>query len=97
MLGARGGGAWVGWAIALVVRRWHRDKLFLYEIDVVERARRQGVGTSLICALRAVEGERELASTFVLTHASNEAAMAFYAATGAHPGGDDVLWAWWDD
>lgn len=37
----------------------------------------------------------DVAPTFVLTNASNAAAMSFYESTGAHqPNGDDILWIW---
>ena len=98
VLGARVGEAWVGRAVALTIRRWHRDKLFLYEIDVAEGFRQRGVGTRLIEAVLAIARERGLASTFVMTNRSNEAAMRLYRRTGARqPNGDDLLLAWWDD
>jgi ribosomal protein S18 acetylase RimI-like enzyme len=98
VLGARSGDAWIGWAVAIAIRRWQRDKLFLYEVDVVEGLRRRGVGTSLIEAALAIARERSMAVTFVMTNASNEAAMALYRRTGAQrPHGDDVLLTWRSD
>ena len=98
VLGARSGDAWIGWAVAIAIRRWQRDKLFLYEVDVVEGFRRRGVGTSLIEAALAIARERGMALTFVMTNASNEAAMALYRRTGAQrPQGDDVLLTWRSD
>ena len=59
---------------------------------MVEGFRRRGVGTSLIEAALAIARERGMALTFVMTNASNEAAMALYRRTGAQrPQGDDVL------
>jgi GNAT superfamily N-acetyltransferase len=95
VLAAKIDGAWVGWTIGIRIRRWLRDKLFLYEIDVVEPYRWLGVGTCLIEALLGIAKELDEASTFVLTNASNAAAMEFYRSTGARqPNGDDVLWGW---
>ena len=59
-----------------------RAMMFLYEIEVLSRHRRQGVGTALI---EAVKGECErqgLLKMFVITGESNEPAQRLYASSG---------------
>jgi ribosomal protein S18 acetylase RimI-like enzyme len=74
----------VGLAYAYELPRLKSDAaaLLLYEIDVLEEHRRQGVGTTLINALLAIAHERYLDSTWLLTDDGNPAALALYAGTG---------------
>jgi GNAT superfamily N-acetyltransferase len=81
-----------GLAYGNVIRRPTRDLLMLYEIGVVERYRRQGVGTALVERLKQVCADRQLAEMFVLTGETNVAAMALYRKTGGiRPNRDDVM------
>ena len=65
------------------------DALLLYSIDVVEPARRRGIGTRLVAAMR----RQASGPLWLLTNESNEAAMALYrGAGGDRPAADDVLW-----
>ena len=59
-----------------------RPHFFIYELEVAERFRRQGLGRGLIEAL-LTEARREDAAAFVIALASNQAALRLYAATGA--------------
>lgn len=64
------------------------DMLLLYSIDVAEGWRRRVLGTQLVEALRRYAPD----SMWLLTNASNEAAMALYEqAGGERPHPDDVL------
>lgn len=78
----------VGFAFGYVLPRRHgRPSIFfVYEIDVDERYRRQGIGRRLM--EEVLFGRDE---AFVLTEADNEAAMALYASLGGTRV-DSVMW-----
>jgi aminoglycoside 3-N-acetyltransferase I len=78
----------VGFAFGYVLPRRHGRPtiFFVYEIDVDERHRRQGIGRRLLEEL--LSGQEE---AFVLTDAENEAAMALYASVGGTRV-DSVMW-----
>jgi aminoglycoside 3-N-acetyltransferase I len=78
----------VGFAFGYVLPRRHGRPtiFFVYELDVDERYRRQGIGRRLMEEL--LFGEEE---AFVLTDAGNEAAMALYASLGGTRD-DSVRW-----
>jgi aminoglycoside 3-N-acetyltransferase I len=78
----------VGFAFGYVLPRRHGRPtiFFVYEIDVDERHRRQGIGRRLLGEL--LSGQEE---AFVLTDAENEAAMALYASVGGTRV-DSVMW-----
>jgi len=84
----------LGRAFAYELPRVKRDatELLLYEVDVVEEARRQGVGTALVRALLRIAAARGVDEVWVPTNASNRAACALYLRCGGTPsGGDDVV------
>jgi len=56
--------------------------LLVYEIGVAEGHRRRGVGRDLLDAVRALAVERGIPEGFVLSEATNTAAMALYAVAG---------------
>ena len=56
--------------------------MMLYALDVVERARRQGVGTALTTAFVHHAHARGCTEVWVLTDETNPAAVATYAAAG---------------
>jgi ribosomal protein S18 acetylase RimI-like enzyme len=61
-----------------------RKQMFLYEIEVVPRSRRQGIGTGLVRSLLRYCRERDFEEIFVLTDdPANEAARRLYLSTGA--------------
>jgi aminoglycoside 3-N-acetyltransferase I len=78
----------VGFAFGYVLPRRHGrpSMFFVYEIDVDERYRRQGIGRRLMEEL--LFGQEE---AFVLTDAGNEAAMALYGSLGGTRV-DSVMW-----
>jgi ribosomal protein S18 acetylase RimI-like enzyme len=85
----------VGFVLAYELPRRHGDRsiVFVYEIDVREDRQRRGVGTALMQELAQHARERGIAEGFVLTEASNERAMAFYASLDSErPHDDDVMW-----
>jgi aminoglycoside 3-N-acetyltransferase I len=85
----------VGFVLAYELPRRHGDAsiLFVYEIDVQEERRRQGVATALMNELARLARERGIREGFVLTEESNEPAMAFYASLESErPHDDDVMW-----
>ena len=78
----------VGFAFGYVLPRRHGRPtiFFVYEVDVDEGHRRQGVGRRLMEEL--LFGQEE---AFVLTDAGNDAAMALYASLGGTRV-DSVMW-----
>ena len=83
--------AWVGFAYAYELPRPDgASMLFLYSIEVASEYRRRGVATALLSYLRDVVDERRMKELFVIANRSNDAAVAFYRATGGvvEPGED---------
>ena len=78
----------IGFAFGYVLPRRHGrpTTFFVYEVDVDERYRRQGIGRRLMEELLFGQDE-----AFVLTDAGNEAAMALYASLGGTRV-DSVMW-----
>ena len=75
----------------------HPDKgteMLLYELSVAERARRRGIGTQLVEALRRLAVERGCYGMWVLTEDDNAAALATYRGTGARDAEHPVLLDW---
>lgn len=75
----------VGFLYCYLERRRTRDpfQVLLYEIEVDEDRRRQGIGRALVEALEAWMREHDVAEVWVL--ADNPGAEAFYAACGFAP------------
>jgi ribosomal protein S18 acetylase RimI-like enzyme len=75
----------------------HPDKgteMFLYELGVVESARRGGVGRTLVQALADVAREAGCYDMWVLADADNAAARATYARAGGREASQPVLLEW---
>jgi ribosomal protein S18 acetylase RimI-like enzyme len=80
-------------AYELVRRHGPARMLFLYDVWVDERYRRRGIASALLAEVSRIARERGIEEGFVLTNASNEAAMRLYeAAGGVRPSDDDVMW-----
>ena len=75
-------GAVLGQLLCYLERRCAGDarQLLLYEIEVVEQRRREGVGRALVAAMEEWMREHDVTSVWVL--ADNDGAEAFYAACG---------------
>ena len=89
------GGAPVGFVSG--VETTHPDKgteMFLYELGVDEPARRRGAGRALVEALAALARERGCTGMWVGTESGNVAARRTYAAAGARPMPEMVLFEW---
>jgi len=85
----------VGFAFGYDLPRRHGDPsiLFVYELDVAETHRRRGVATALLRELADAARERGIRTGFVLTEASNEAAMRLYESVGGvRPDEETVMW-----
>lgn len=94
-LAAFAGSEPVGFVFGYELLRRHGDPsiLFVYEIEVGAAHRGQGVGASLLRMLAALARERGIRTGFVLTNASNDAAMRLYQSLGGvRPNPDDVMW-----
>jgi ribosomal protein S18 acetylase RimI-like enzyme len=67
--------------------------LFVYEIDVDAACRRRGIASRLLRELAQIACARGIETGFVLTSASNAAAMRLYESVGGtRPADDDVMW-----
>ena len=79
------------------VETTHPDKgteMFLYELGVVEDARRQGVATALVHALAALARERGCYGMWVGVDTDNAAALATYRSAGAGEEAPAVVFSW---
>jgi ribosomal protein S18 acetylase RimI-like enzyme len=83
------GEAW-GFAYGYALDRLHQTDLLLYSIDVLEARRREGIGRAMVERLKAVCAERGCGEMWVVTNASNRAAMRLYASAGGVREFDDV-------
>ncbi len=59
-----------------------KAEILLYEVGVQEEFQRQGIGTKLILAVKDWAKEVAAEELWVLTYASNAAAMALYKSVG---------------
>jgi ribosomal protein S18 acetylase RimI-like enzyme len=67
--------------------------LFVYELEVDAACRRVGIGSRLLRELAQIARARGIETGFVLTSASNAAAMRLYESVGGtRPNEDDVMW-----
>ncbi len=86
----------IGWVWGM--RQRHAggySQVQLYEIGVVERLRKRGVGRALLTAFRdlaVAEGHRRM---WLFTDEDNAAAKALYEATGGEPSLHDDAGYWW--
>jgi len=69
--------------------------MFIYEVEVVERHRRQGIGRALIEEMKTLAKEDGCYQMFLHTNRSNEAAMALYQSAGGEEGDADATAFWW--
>ena len=79
------------------VETTHPDKgteMFLYELGVVEHARRRGVATALVQALAALSREKGCYGMWVAVDSDNEAALATYRRAQADEETPCVALSW---
>jgi aminoglycoside 3-N-acetyltransferase I len=79
------------------VETTHPDKgteMFLYELGVVEHARRRGVATALVDALAALARDRGCHGMWVAVDPDNVAALATYRRAGADEEAPAVVFSW---
>ena len=72
----------VGFTSGHVLRRFEAVSFFIYSVDVAETHRRRGIAKAMIAALGELGRAGRWDEMFVLTNASNAAAMALYASAG---------------
>ena len=97
LLAAEEEGAVIGFLSAHQIDSLSREAqaMFIYEIEVSEEHRRQGVGSVLIDHIRDIANERGMFEMFVFTNYSNTEARAFYAATGGQiEEGDELMFVY---
>jgi ribosomal protein S18 acetylase RimI-like enzyme len=85
----------VGFVFAHELLRRHGDQsmLLVYDVGVDEAYRRRHIATRLLRELHEMARGRGIRTGFLLTNASNEAAMALYESLGGdRPNDDDVMW-----
>jgi ribosomal protein S18 acetylase RimI-like enzyme len=88
-------GAPVGFVLGYELLRRHGDRsiLFVYEIEVDEASRGRGIASRLLRELAQIARARGIETGFVLTSASNAAAMRLYESVGGvRTNDDDVMW-----
>ncbi|HEX4526851.1 MAG TPA: GNAT family N-acetyltransferase [Gaiellaceae bacterium] len=73
-------------------RRGDPSILFVYELDVDEAHRRQGIGRRLMSELAEIARSRSIRTGFVLTEPDNDAANALYRSLD----GERVETVMWD-
>jgi ribosomal protein S18 acetylase RimI-like enzyme len=83
----------VGFVFGYELPRRHGNPsiLFVYEVEVVEACRGQGVATELFRELERIARGRGIREAFVLTEPENEPANALYASLGGVRV-DSVMW-----
>jgi ribosomal protein S18 acetylase RimI-like enzyme len=89
-------GELAGFAYAYVLSRIDGDtSVFLYELEVDERFRRQGLGRALVDQARALAERVGALKMWVETDYDNEAAKHTYAAAGGKPSAEPTLVYGW--
>jgi ribosomal protein S18 acetylase RimI-like enzyme len=86
----------LGWAWG--VRQRHvagYTQVQLYDVAVVEGARRRGVGRALVAEFVAVVKAEGHAKMWLFTGADNAPARALYASLGGGPSASDHTSYWW--
>ena len=83
----------VGFVFGYELLRRHGvpSMLFIYELEVNERYRRQGIATRLMTELEQIAHSRGIGEGFVLTEPDNEAANTLYESLGGERS-DTVMW-----
>lgn len=89
----------IGYLIAYALQRVDRKSkmLFFYEIGVLKKARRKGIGTALIGYMKEICKKNEYMKIWVLTERSNNAVMRLYEKTGGEisESNDEVSFTWY--
>jgi ribosomal protein S18 acetylase RimI-like enzyme len=88
-------GSPIGFVFGYELLRRHGDPsiLFVYEIEVDAAYRGRGIASRLLQELAQIARACGIETGFVLTNASNAAAMRLYESVGGtRPNDDDVMW-----
>jgi GNAT superfamily N-acetyltransferase len=80
----------MGRVYGYVLHRFEQTDLLLYEVDVVDRHQRKGVGRAMLEFLHGVCEERGYAEMWVLTEEDNVAGRALYSKSGGKLDDSDV-------
>jgi GNAT superfamily N-acetyltransferase len=86
----------VGYAIAYLLDRADREApmLLLYEIEVTESRRGQGIGRAMVEWVKEVAQEHGAFKMWVLTDRANRAARGLYRSCGGAESGENLLIEW---
>ncbi len=89
---ALAGGRLIGGLTAYEMKMFKRPttEMFLYEIEVAEAYRRQGIGKALIEKLKQICLEKRIVEIFVGTEKDNSAARKLYESSGGKADEDSV-------
>ena len=86
-----------GFALAYRLQRLDGSaaQMLIYEIEVLEAYRRQGIGTALVQALLAQARAERMIEAFLITNRANTPAVALYQRTGGQiEDGDEVMFVY---
>lgn len=89
----------VGHVIAYKLQRYdgHNSMMYVHDIDVAEDFRRKGIGRTLLKEMKRICAKESISKMFLVTNASNQAAMAYYASeAGVRKSEDDVVFEFKD-
>lgn len=88
-------GRFAGIALAYFLPRWDGGThVFLYELEVVEGARRQGYGRALVEEVKRLARASGASGMWVTTDEANEPAQRLYATSGATFAELDAIFSW---
>jgi aminoglycoside 6'-N-acetyltransferase I len=83
----------IGLALAYTLQRYDgkADMMYLHEVDVIEPARRKGIGKALIENIRDLCRAEGIMKLFLITNKSNIPAVGLYESLGASASSEDDL------
>ncbi len=89
----------VGYIVAYELEKaaYNTKHMFFYEIEVLKKYRRNGIGYSLVEYLKNMSRRKNIAEIFVITDSSNKAARALYKKAGGKyltEKSDDLIFNW---
>ena len=73
-----------GFVMGYKLDSWHRNEkeILLYDIEVLQKFRRYGIGTKLVEALKGLAVKERFKELWIPTNKSNKGAVEFYKKIG---------------